>query len=487
MSDPGSERPLVDPADSAVFHRELNKTYPLMVRAEGRTIWDSSGRAFLDAASGGAAVTVIGYGNKHVQAEAARQMAELPYVHNAKFTNLQQERLARRLASHAPSGVARTFFVQGGAEANEAALRLIRRYHVDRGEPQRDIVVTQTAAYHGSTVGTLALSGRKSLQEPVGPWLPPFEHFAAFHCYRCPYGKQYGTCGIECAHVLDSIAERVGPGRIAAFMMETVPTSAGAGLVPPPEFLPIVREWCDRIGALLVLDEVLTGMGRTGRWFATEHWGVVPDAMTIAKGLGAGYTPIGALMVHQRVYDAIDDASRDFEHGHTLNGNPLSCAVGNAVLDVIEEQDLVSRSASLGAWLKERLAEKLADLDHVGEVRGLGTLIGIEYVRSRSGKEITDPASRFTASVMQYAFEDGLLISGTGNNAEVNLGECTILVPAYTTTDAEAEVIVEKVARAIRRASERLDGSVRTTSIPIAIGHGSPALASAPSPKASAS
>lgn len=217
---------------------------------------------------------------------------------------------------------------------------------------------------HGDVV-TVGIEGIGTLIER---WLPPFpfEHIAPFHCFRCPYGRRYASCGIECARALETVAERIGGERIAAFVMQTIPTSAAPGLVPPPEFLPMVREWCDKIGALLVLDEVVTGMGRTGEWFAADHWGVAPDAVTTAKGLGGGYTPIGALMVHQRVYDVIAARSREFEHGHTLNGNPLSCAIANAVLDVIEEQDLVRRSADLGAWLKAELAQSLDDVEMVG-------------------------------------------------------------------------------------------------------------------------
>ena len=274
MPEDASEPGVVEPEHSHVFHRELAQNYPVAVRGEGRRVWDEAGREYLDACGGGAAVAIIGYGNQHVQAAAAKQLAELPFVHNVRFTNKQQERLADRLVTHTPEGINRVYFVQGGAEANEAALRLIRKYHVDRGEPQRDVVVTQAAAYHGSTIGTLSLSGRKSLQHPVEPWLLPFEHIAAFECFRCPYGKQYESCDIDCARVLDDVAERVGPERIAAFVMESVPTSAAPGLVPPPEFVPMVREWCDRVGALLVLDEVVTGMGRTGKWWplTTGAW-----------------------------------------------------------------------------------------------------------------------------------------------------------------------------------------------------------------------
>jgi adenosylmethionine-8-amino-7-oxononanoate aminotransferase len=460
----------VDPLRSRVFHRELDKSYPVIVRGEGCRLWDSAGREYLDAVGGGAAVAVIGYGNQHVLDVAAQQLAVLPFVHNAKFTTIPQEMLAERLTEHAPDGINRAFFVQGGAEANEAALRVIRKYHVDRGEPQRDVVVTQAAAYHGSTIGTLALSGRRTLQHPVEPWLPPFEHIMPFHCYRCPYDKEYETCAIECAKVLDTVAERVGAGRIAAFVMEPVPLSAAPGLVPPSEFLPMVRDWCDRVGALLVLDEVVTGMGRTGRWFATDHWGVVPDAMTIAKGLGAGYTPIGALLVHDHVFDVINAGSREFEHGHTLNGNPVSCAVAGAVLDVLEDDGLVERSAKLGAWLKDELADELANVDAVGEVRGLGTLIGIEYVAGRATRSILDPALRFGSTLQNRALGEGLVVSGSLNNREVLVGECTTLAPAYTMSDTEAEEVVARLGRAVRTTVTDLLPDNSASELPLSLG-----------------
>jgi adenosylmethionine-8-amino-7-oxononanoate aminotransferase len=460
----------VDPLQSSVFHRELYKMYPSMVRGEGCRLWDSSGNEYLDASGGGAAVAVIGFGNKHVQEAAAAQMALLPFVHNAKFTNPQQERLAARVAQHAPVGLDRVFFVQGGAEANEAALRMIRKYHVDRGEPQRDIVVTQAAAYHGSTIGTLALSGRRSLQHPVEPWLPPFEHIPAFQCMRCPYGMHYESCNTECARVLDSMADRIGPDRIAAFMMETIPMSGAPALVPPPEFLPLVREWCDRLGALLVLDEVVAGMGRTGKWFATEHWNVTPDAITTAKGLGAGYTPIGALIAHNRVFDVINNGSREFEHGHSLNGNPVSCAIGNAVLDVIEEGDLVARSGKIGTTLKAALAQDLEDVDSVAEVRGLGTILGVEYTVGRETLEILDPRLNFGGRLTENALEEGLVVGGSNNNKEVNVGECTIVAPAFTMSDAEVEMTAERLGRAVRKTVRELFPHQGPATRPLSLG-----------------
>jgi len=461
---------VVDPTVSAVFHRESGRRYPLFVRGEGRFLYDSSGRPYLDGVGGGACVTVIGYGNEHVLRAASEQMQRLTFVHNQKYANEPQEMLAARLAGHAPGGVTRAFFVQGGAEANEAALRLIRAYHIARGEPERDVIVTQSQGYHGSTIGTLALTGRLVLHAPVEPWLPPFQHIAPFHCYRCPYGQTYGSCDIACAGVLESIADRVGPRRIAAFLMETIPTSAAPGLVPPPEFLPRVRDWCDRVGALLVLDEVVTGMGRTGKWFACEHWGAVPDALTIAKGLGAGYTPIGALLTHQRVYDAIASASGEFEHGHTLNGNPLSCAVANAVLDVIEEHDLVRRSGELGAWLKAELTAALADVDVVGEIRGLGTLIGIEYVRSRTDRVFLDEGLQFGRAVELEAMARGLLVYGTQSTSSGYVGDGTIVAPAYTMTDSEVEDLVRILRDSVRAVARRIpSGPARN--VPIAVGH----------------
>lgn len=462
---------IVDPAASAVFHRYPARSYPVMVRAEGVRLYDASGREYLDGNGGGAAVAVLGYGNAHVREAASAQMAELPFIHNVLFTNRQQERLAERLAGHAPSGLNRTYFVQGGAEANEAALRLIRSYHVDRGEPNRDIVVTHAAAYHGSTIGTLSLSGRKNLQHPMGPWILPWEHFAPFHCYRCPYGQEYATCNIDCARILWDIADRVGPERIAAFMMEPIPASAAPGLVPPPEFLPMVRKWCDEVGALMVLDEVVTGMGRTGRWFASEHWGVVPDAMTIAKGLGAGYAPIGALVARDSVYEVIANASKDFEHGHTLNGNPVSCAAANAVLDVIEGEDLVARSAALGSWIRSQLAESLADVNIVGEVRGLGTLIGIEFVADRESGAILDPGLGMPLKVIRAGWDEGVFMGCSGNNTEVGVGESALLAPAYVMSDTDAELLVERVTRAIRRVATEIAPELPRTRIPLSLGH----------------
>jgi adenosylmethionine-8-amino-7-oxononanoate aminotransferase len=320
----------IRPSDSAVFHRELDRLYPVMVRAVGNRVFDDEGTQYIDAIGGGAAVNAIGFGVPDVVEAAHRQLATLPFIHNQKFTNLAQEELARVFLRHCPE-YSRVVFCQGGGEANETALRLARSYHVERGEDSRWRAVSVAQAYHGSTMATLALTGRPALQYPYGPYLPDFRHIPPVDPLLDPDGRQ----GLE---LLEAAIQEAGPETIAAFWCEPVSAAAGPALAPPDGFFEGLGKLRERYGFLIVFDEVVTGIGRTGTFFAAHQLPVVPDIVTTAKGLGGGYVPMGAVVTTQQVYEAVANGSRDFSHGYTFNGYPLGCGVGLAVHRALDEQ-----------------------------------------------------------------------------------------------------------------------------------------------------
>src|SRR5215213_8318163 len=340
-----SEPVFVRAADTRVFVRELDRPYPLIVRGEGVWLYDCDGTAYLDAVSGGAMVTSLGHGPNPAIAAAAAQAEQVAFIYNQQFTSPAQEALADELLAYAPAGFARVHFVSGGAEANETALRLVRSYHVERGEPERRHIVSPAQAYHGPTMATLGLTGRAGLQAPYQPYIAQQLHIP-------PSTWRLDPRGDAALAALDRVLEQAGPGTVAAFFCEPVSAAALPAYSPPDAFWRGLDERRREHGFLVCLDEVVTGMGRTGTWFAAEQLPIEPDIIATAKGLGAGYAAIGAVMCREHVYDAVAAGSRAFEHGHTWDGAPLPCAVGLAVIDHLRRHALVERVHEHGPRLR---------------------------------------------------------------------------------------------------------------------------------------
>jgi adenosylmethionine-8-amino-7-oxononanoate aminotransferase len=437
---------LISPADSAVFHRELDRLYPLMVRAEGYRIWDDEGNEYLDAIGGGAAVVNVGYGVPNVINAAREQVAVMPFVHNQKFTHPLQEELARRLARL--SGYARVIFVQGGGEANETAIRLARSYQVERGEESRWRFVTVAQAYHGSTIATLALTGRPALQWPYAPYLPDFLHVP-------PVDDRTDPAGSAALEQLERTILDTGPETIAAFYCEPVSAAAAPAWGPPPEFFAGLAELRHKYGFLVVFDEVVTGLGRTGTLFAADQLPIKPDIITTAKGLSGGYAPMGAVLTTQEVYDAVASGSRDFSHGHTFNGYPLGCAIALAVLDRLEQDRLIERVAAEGPRFLEILQDAVADLALVQDVRGRGFLFGVTY-RDDEGVFL-EQSLRFARRIDVAALEERLLIYSMQPTADGYQADQTMLAPVYTTTEDDFREMAARLARAIERVTADIE------------------------------
>ncbi|MEX2465031.1 MAG: aminotransferase class III-fold pyridoxal phosphate-dependent enzyme [Gaiellaceae bacterium] len=405
---------------TAVFPRVLDQAYPIVERGEGVWLYDADDRQILDACGGGAMVTCLGHGRRDIVEAAARQAEELPYYYYHQFTNELQERLADRVLEVAAPEMARARFVTGGSEANEMALRLARQYHVDRGETERWRVISPSQAYHGATFGTLALTGRSSLRHPFEPYL-------ADHLHIPPPGED----GLA---ALDLALEEAGPETVAAFFCEPVSGAALPAYSPPDSFWTGLEERRDRHGFLVCFDEVVTGFGRTGSWFAGQELPLEPDIVTFGKALGAGYAPLAGLLCREHVYDAVAAESRNFEHGHTWDGAPLFSAIGLAVLDILVEEGLVERVAERGPRLRAELEAALADCSVVGEVRGRGYLLGVE---------LTEPVAPL---VDRIAFEHGLLVTSSHTSVDGFVGDQTLLAPAYTATDEELDEMVSRFA-----------------------------------------
>jgi len=445
---------LVHADGSAVFHRELDRGYPLIERGEGMWLVDAGGNRYLDAVGGGAMVASLGAGAADVVAAAAAQLGQLGFVYNQQFTSPAQERLARELVGLAP-GFARVHFTSGGAEANETLLRLARAYHVERGEPERWNVISFAQAYHGPTMATLALTGRPGLQGPNRPYLPGFIHVP-------PPTRRFDPTGERTLAAIEAaIAER-GAGTIAAFFCEPVSAAAMPAFRPPDRFWEGLEELRRAHGFLVCLDEVVTGMGRTGSWFHAQQLPLQPDIVSTAKGLGAGYAPIAAVLCREHVYQAVAGGSRSFELGHTWDGAPLSCAVGLAVIEHLRRERLVERVAARGPEVRAALAEALAGSPMVAEVRGQGFLFGIDYADPADGASFLDPALRVAPRIDQEALRRGLIVYSTQPTADGYAGDQTLLAPAFNATDAELEAMVERMAATVAAVhAEAFAGSAR--------------------------
>ncbi len=445
----------IESGRTRVFPPELDKPYPVAVRGEGVWVEDATGRRYLDAMSGGSMAATLGYGREDLRQAAQEQALRLAYVHNDYVTSPAQEHLARELVDVAPEEFTRVGFVTGGAEANEAALRLARSYHVERGEPGRWKVISFAQAYHGPTIGTLALTGRPGLHGALSPYLPRFVHIP-------PATDRFG--GADGAlEALDRALEEAGPETVATFYCEPVSAAALPSFKPPNGFWEGLAERRERHGFLVCFDEIVTGMGRTGNWFAASDLPFVPDVIATAKGLGAGYAAIGATLCREHVYDAVASGSRSFPLGHTWNGAPLSCAVGLAVIDALRREGLVERVRERGSTLRDEVWDAVRDVPIVREVRGHGFLLGIEYVDPRDGESFLPPDLGVAGKIDETAFEEhSLLLLSTQPTRDGYAGDQTLFAPAFTASEDELAEMVERFAATVRDVWSTIEGGLET-------------------------
>ncbi|MCA0998476.1 aspartate aminotransferase family protein [Alloyangia pacifica] len=434
-----------------VFGRS-NAQLPLAVRGEGCYIHDAEGHAYLDG-SGGAAVSCLGHSDPDVRAAIHAQLDQLAFAHTGFFTSEPAEGLADLLIQNAPQGIDKVYLLSGGSEAVEAAIKLARQYFLETGQPQRHRVIARRQSYHGNTLGALAAGGNAWRREKYAPLLVETSHIAPCYEYRLREdGESAEAYGLRAADELEAEIERLGSESVMAFIAEPV-VGATAGAVPAVEgYFKRIREICDRHGVLLILDEVMCGMGRTGTLFACEQDGVSPDIVTIAKGLGAGYMPIGAMLCTSVIYNAIAEGSGAFQHGHTYHGHPLAAAAGRAVLTAILERDLLTQVRSRGASLQAALTEALGQHPHVGDIRGRGLFRGVELVADRASKTPFDPSLKINGKVKKFAMDEGLICYPAGGTLDGKHGDHVLMAPPFIISEAQIGELVSKLSRAIDRA-----------------------------------
>jgi len=432
-----------------VFQRLIPAKMPVAVGGEGVYIVDSEGKRYLDA-SGGAAVSCLGHGDADVISAIKGQLDSMAFAHTGFFTSQPAEDLAVLLTDAAPGDFGAVYFVSGGSEAVEAALKMARQYFLETGEPSRSKFIARRQSYHGNTLGALSVGGNVWRREPFQALLTEVSHVAPCYPYRDRRDDESEEeYGIRVADELDAEIRRLGPENVAGFIAETV-GGATAGVLPPvPGCFKRIREVCDNHGVLLILDEVMCGMGRTGTRFAFEQDGVAPDLVCIAKGLGAGYQPIGATVVHARVYAAFREGSGLFQHGHTYMGHPAACAGALAVQRKIDATDLLAQVRQRGDELVDRLTERFGNHPHVGDIRGRGLFQGIELVADRTAKQPFDPALKLHAKIKAAAMREGLICYPGGGTADGERGDHILLAPPFIISPDELDELVEKLGNAV--------------------------------------
>ena len=434
---------------SHVFHRSLNASYPVAVGGDGPYLIDASGKRYLDAC-GGAAVSCLGHSDAAVIAAVQQQVGQLAYAHSAFFTTAPMEALADFLVARAPDGIDSVYFVSGGSEAVESALKMARQYFVERGQPQRRHIIARRQSYHGNTLGALATGGNAWRRQQFAPLLIDVSHVSPCYAYRDqPPGETDAAYVARLGQELEQQIAELGAQNVMAFIAEPV-VGATSGAVPAVNcYLHQMRDICQRHGILLILDEVMCGMGRTGSLFACEHDGVTADLICIAKGLGAGYQAIGAVMVSAAIRDTIRAGSGFFQHGHTYLGHATACAAALAVQQQIEQRELLANVRTMGDLLQQRLHQRFDTHTHVGDIRGRGLFVGIELVQDRASKQPFDPALRLHARIKAQAMQAGLMCYPMGGTIDGQHGDHVLLAPPYIIASSHVDEIVDKLGSAI--------------------------------------
>lgn len=434
------EKPVMD----NVFYRNVKKNYLEVAYGEGIYLFDSQGNRYIDASSG-AAVANLGHAHPRPLAAMAEQAKKVAFSHLSRWTSQPARRLADLVGSLAPGSLNKLYLVSGGSEATEAALKMARQYYLERdGKSGKYRMISRWKSFHGNTIGALSMTGDKR-RKKYTPLLLDFPHIAPCYCYRCPFGKEQSTCGVECAHDLERVLCTEGADTVAAFIAEPVVGAACGALVPHKDYFAIIRQICDRYDILYIDDEVMAGFGRTGAMFAIDSWGVVPDLICVAKGMSAGYSPLGGVIAKDEIYDTFKNGSGIFVHGHTYGGNPLSAAVAVAVVETLLEDKLVENSRTVGGYLLARLQEKLLPFWYVGDVRGQGLMQGVELVRDKATKEPFPVGAGLAEKLTQTLMKHGVIVyPGTGQ-ADGENGDQFLLAPPLIITKQQADELVDRM------------------------------------------
>ena len=431
-----------------VFYRRMAHPRPMIASSEGIYLIDTEGRRYIDA-SGGPVVVNLGHGVTEIAQAMAEQAQEAAYIHATMFTSQAIEDYSAALAEVTPLENPRFFYLNSGSEAVETALKFARQVQVERGEASRYLIISRWHSYHGTTLGTLAVSGRPSLRQLYQPMMPQTPHIEPPYCYRCPFNLDYPACGLRCAHALEDAIKINGPESIAAFIAEPISGASLAAAVPPAEYWPLIRQICDHYGVLLIVDEVMTGLGRTGAWFAIQGWDIEPDVITMAKGVSGGYFPLSITAVKTADVQTIRAGRGDFNHGGTFSHHSVGAAVGLAVLRYLQQHHLIEAARVQGEKLGQKLQAALGGQPHVGDIRGRGLMWGLEFVADRSTKAPFPAEHRLSRKIADAAFERGLIIYPSSGNVDGLQGDQVMIAPPFIVTDEQLDEIVALLAEAI--------------------------------------
>ncbi len=431
----------------AVFPRQLDKVLPLAISSKGVWIETSDGKRYLDA-SGGAVVVNVGHGREEIAQAVFEQLRNLSYVHGTMFTSSALEELATALSARTPAGLNRFYFISSGSEAVETAVKLARQIQLARGGADRQVLISRWKSYHGLTLGALAAAGRTSFRVPFYPMIRDAVHIPPPYCLRCSYGLTYPGCRLRCALALDETIHNIGPGVVSAFIAETVGGASIAVCPPPAGYWPLVREICDRHQVLLILDEVMCGMGRTGKWFAAEHYQVVPDIMVLGKGLSGGTIALSAVATSTAHMETVAENGGSFVHGGTFSHNSVACAAGLAAVRILERDGLVERAARVGEQIGRRLKEIVGGSPHVADIRGLGMMWGVEFVKDRQTLAPFPRSEKITERLYRALFEQGVILYKSVGMAGTD-GDGLIVAPPFVITEEQIDQVVDKLRQAV--------------------------------------
>ena len=443
--------------NNSLFHRDLTYNYPIIVRGEGIYLYDNTGKRYLDGISGVSNV-ILGHGRQRIVEAMFEQGKTLAYCFSGNFTNQPALDLAERITALAPGDLNYVYFVSGGSEGIETAIKIARQYHVQRGNKQKYQIIARWRGYHGATLGALGATGLPSLRSPFAPLLSDFPHIAPCYPYRCAFAGCMGKCNLTCAHQLEEAILQAGPENVAGFIAEPVVNAGIAIGVPPPDYYPLIREICDKYEILFIADEIVTGFGRTGRYFAIEHWGVVPDMIVFGKGVSGGYCPLGGVILQEEIRDSFAESGKPFAHVFTYVDNPVATRAGLEVLDIIEEEEILEQAAQQGEYLLTS-AKKLQAHPSVGEIRSKGLMLGIELVRDSATKEPFPAGMGVNKRISKILLDKGLSVGATGGGADWINGDDVRLYPPLIITRRQIDEAISILDEGLGQLEDELSHS----------------------------
>lgn len=432
-----------------VFPRKLTGTLTKAVKAEGVYIYGSDGKRYLDA-SGGPVLVNVGHGRREIADAVHKQILQCDYVHGTMFQAPVVEKLAGKLAEYTPEGIDRFYFLSGGGEAVETAIKLARTIHLECGRPQKYRLISRWKSYHGLTMGALAATGRTSFKTPYVLMLTDAIHIPAPYCLRCSYGLKYPGCKLRCALALEEVIQNVGHETVSAFLAETVSGATLASCPPPEDYFTIIRDICDHYNVLLILDEVMCGLGRTGRWFAAEHFNVSPDIMTLGKGLAGGSAALSAVGAQSKHFEKIVNGSAQFVHGGTFSHHNVAAAASLEVLSILEREHLIERAEKIGGLINKKLKERFENHKHVGDIRGIGCMWGIEIVKDKGKLTPYPRAEKIAEKLWNDLFENGVIVYRAVGLAGID-GDAFMIAPPFIIKEDEIDIIVDAIERSFKK------------------------------------